>query len=37
MPRMQKNMIAAAMVSLVVAAGVVWASNNINSVKRIIG
>ncbi len=37
MPRSTKNMLMVAAISMVVAAGVVWASNNVAAVKRTIG
>jgi len=37
MPRSTKNMLTVAIIALVVSAGVVWASNNVSSVKRAIG
>jgi len=37
MPISTKNMLTVAIVALALSAGVVWASNNVNSVKRVIG
>jgi len=37
MPRSTKNILTVAMISLMVSAGVVWASNNVRPVRDIIG
>jgi len=37
MPRATKNLVTVTFIALLVSVGIVWASNNIPSVKRAIG